>query len=279
MMRVAVSLILLLACGDDSTPPDARVDVGVDSGRDSGAIDARTDSGGRDAELPDSGGADGVLVAVGYGGMRVRSTDQGLTWSDYTQLAADGGDDRDLLRASAYGAGLFVAAGWRLFSSPDGATWTERDNPFDQWVGGLAYGNGIFLGVGGGGYCWRSSDGITWETCTDATDDEGFTHVRSVVFAGGRFHCADADGVLRSTTDGDDWRVDDADFGSPYAGLEAGAVVAVEQSSAALLGGVRYRGGMGGIERATGDTFERVFEIPDGNGVFQFNRMAFSAAP
>ena len=280
MMRVPYLLLScsLLACGDDVPSPDARGgDVGVDarpdaSGFDASSLDARGDA----AEARDTGDGADVLVAVGYGGMRVRSTDQGRTWTDYTQLAADGGDDRDLLRGSAYGAGVFVAVGWRIFSSPDGAVWTERESPHDQWFGGVAFGNGIFLGVGGGGYCGRSSDGITWEACTDATDDDGFTHVRSVVFTGGRFHCTDADGVLRSTADGDAWRVDDADFGSPYAGVEDGEVVVLEQSASALLGGLRFRGTTGGIERAEGGDFERVFDIPDGNGVFQFNQMAFS---
>ena len=218
-----------------------------------------------------------VTIAVGYGGMRVRSLDDGQTWQDYVQLGPSGGDDMDLLRGAAFGAGRFVAVGWRIFSSADGATWEEHDNPTGQWYGAVAWGNEQFLAVGGGGYCARSPDGVAWEECTDATDDGGFTHVRSVLFLDDRFWTADANGVLRSSPDGDAWTVEDDGFGTPWAAVEGGAIVPREETAPAEFATKRLRGGSP-IERAEpgSDAFTPVFDVHDDYGVFQANLFAFA---
>jgi hypothetical protein len=218
-----------------------------------------------------------VLIAVGYGGMRVRSLDDGHTWQDYTQLGDDGGDDMALLRGAAWGQGRFVAAGWRIFSSEDGAQWTEHENPTGQWFGAVAYGNGMFIGVGGGGYCGRSDDGMQWQTCTDATDDDGFTHVRSTLFHDGLFWTADANGVLRSSPDGDAWTFEQ-NIGSAWVGVVDDAIVVVEETAPAELDDMRLRGGGSTILRAEpgSDRFATVFDIPGGNDVFQAYRFAFA---
>ena len=51
-MRLACCLVLLLACGDDSSPPDAAADGAVDSATDSG-VDVGLDAEGEDAQ-PDT---------------------------------------------------------------------------------------------------------------------------------------------------------------------------------------------------------------------------------
>lgn len=51
----------------------------------------------------------------------------------------------------------------------------------------------------------------------------------------------------------------------------------MEQGSPATFGRVRFRDVTGGIECAEDGEFSRVFDVPDGNGGFQFNRTAFSA--
>jgi len=121
---------LALACGDDGgeTPADtesASTDTGSSANTTSAGLDddddddstmAESSSGGGstssdpttgavDSSGTDStGGSDGsdssggeesqrVLLAVGYGGIRVRSLDDGQTWQDYTQLVDSGGDD------------------------------------------------------------------------------------------------------------------------------------------------------------------------------------------
>jgi hypothetical protein len=233
-----------------------------------------TDSTDDTAEPPPG---DPVTIAVGYGGMRVRSLDDGQTWQDYVQLAPSGGDDMELLRGAAFGEGRFVAVGWRILSSPDGAAWTEHDNPTGQWYGAVAHGNDQFLAVGGGGYCARSDDGQAWESCTDATDDGGFTHVRSVLFLDGLFYTADANGVLRSSPDGEQWTVVDAGFGTPWAAIDGGQIVPRDESAPAEFATKRLRGGSP-IQRAEpgSEDFAPVFDVPDGNSVFQAYRFAFA---
>jgi hypothetical protein len=74
-------------------------------------------------------------VAVGYSGRRIRSTDLGLTWTDDQTLENNGGDDPDLFRAVPFGNDVFVAAGWKIFTSPDGKTWQEHtSNAASQWL-------------------------------------------------------------------------------------------------------------------------------------------------
>jgi hypothetical protein len=223
--------------------------------------------------------AEPVVVAVGYGGIRVRSVDRGFTWTDPTELAVGGGDDMNLLRAAAWGNDRFVAAGFRIFSSPDGAQWTEHENPSPQWIGALAFGNGMFLGAGGGGLCARSADGVDWNPCTDVTDDAEFTHVRSVLFFEDRFWAASADGVLRSSPDGDAWAVEDPDFGTPWAGIVANQIAPVEETAPADLLDFRLQGVFAGlIQRAPAksDAFETVFEVPADNRIFQAYRFSFT---
>jgi hypothetical protein len=241
-----------------------------------GDPDGTSDSGSGDTTGEPPPG-EPVTIAVGYGGMRVRSLDDGQTWQDYVQLAPNGGDDMELLRGAAWGEGRFVAVGWRIFSSPDGASWTEHDNPTGQWFGAVAHGNDRFLAAGGGGYCARSDDGQAWEPCTDVTDDGGFTHVRSVLFLDDLFYTADANGVLRSSPDGEQWTTVDAGFGTPWAAIEDGQLVPREESAPAEFVTKRLRGGSP-IERAEpgSERFVPVFDVPDDNSVFQAYRFAFA---
>ncbi len=144
-----------------------------------------------------------VHVAVGYGGLKVRSLDGGLTWSepdldpdvgtpedptcvgDACELLCTGGDDRCLLRDVAFENGLFVAVGWKIFTSEDGRDWQERTLEGQQWMGGVEYGNGRWLAVGGCGMSLFSLDAITWTQGTNASS--GCGHVRELAFGAGVF--------------------------------------------------------------------------------------------
>ena len=126
----------------------------------SSATTGSSSSGAGGAEVDPSG----TFVAVGYGGRRVRSTDDGLTWTDDVSLDPAGGDDLTLLRTIAWGNGLFVAAGWRIMTSPDGVTW--KDTPPDafkqNWIGQMVYGDGAYVGLGGYGSRVTSPDAVAW---------------------------------------------------------------------------------------------------------------------
>jgi hypothetical protein len=118
--------------------------------------------------------ATGVFVAVGYGGRRIRSLDDGKTWIDDQSLEPDGGgDDQELLRTVAFGDGVFLAAGWQTLTSPDAASWGPVTNPHTNWFGALAYANSTWVAVGGYGMRLTSPDGITW---TDHSIDTTASH-------------------------------------------------------------------------------------------------------
>jgi hypothetical protein len=138
-----------------------------------------SDGGSLDADTAPPSGVP-TFVAVGYGGVRVRSLDLGKTWIDSQRLGG-GGDDNFLLRAVAFGDGVFTAVGWQLYTSPDGKTWTMRTKAADQWMGGVRFGAGRFVAAGGYGESMYSTDGITWPQGGARMTDAA----RSVAFGNG----------------------------------------------------------------------------------------------
>lgn len=143
-----------------------------------------------------------TVVAVGYGGMRVASQDQGNTWTKLAQLTRDGGDDRELFRAVAYGKGRWVSAGWRMFTSSDGATWVEGKNPEGcGLMESAAYGHGVFVGACGD-QAFLSDDGLAWRKGGRIGSNIGHTHV---LFGNGTFAASGDSGSSYSSTDGKTW--------------------------------------------------------------------------
>jgi hypothetical protein len=222
-VTVALGCLALGACSRGAAVADAGASDGA------GGVMAVGDAPpqvAQDAEPSDAGQPEDVgtgsgvptFVAVGYGGVRVRSLDLGKTWVDSQRLGG-GGDDKFLLRTIAFGKGLFVALGWQVHTSPDGKTWTMRVKDADQWMGGVEFGNDMFVAAGGYGESTYSMDGITWpkggarmtdaarsvafgngvwvaradsnhwwQTATGQTwTDLGGTHMDDVVFCNGQF--------------------------------------------------------------------------------------------
>ncbi|MEY4514320.1 MAG: hypothetical protein RLZZ450_6442 [Pseudomonadota bacterium] len=201
----------------DAGPPrgqgnDARVidppvlDGGtVTEERDARVVGGGTDSAVPDARVVDTGtppvtGGRSVFVAVGYSGVRLLSTDNGKTWGNKV-TSGGSGDDGNLLRTVTYAKGVFVALGWKIWTSPDAIVWTERNNPGKQWFGGLEYGNSVFVAAGGTGQTIYSSDGIAWMSGKGT----GGEAARSVGFGNGTFMAATDPGNWWSTTNGVDW--------------------------------------------------------------------------
>jgi hypothetical protein len=178
-----------------------------------GAGPATSGSGGQDGGAGNggagTGGASpmGVFVAVGYGGRRLRSTDDGMTWSGDVALEPDGGgDDNDLLRTVVWGPSGFVALGWRSMTSPDGNNWTDHGANIGQWLGGAVYAGGQFVAVGGYGMRAVSPDGVTW---TNHSIDTIATHAGDGIIygdvMGGRFASANDNGQRSYSTDAVTW--------------------------------------------------------------------------
>ncbi len=160
-------------------------------------------AGGGGATPMPSGNA--TFVAVGYAGRRVRSTDLGVTWTD-DQTLGGGGDDVYLLRAVGFGNGVFVAAGYKILTSPNGKDWQEQTNPQNQWLGGLVFQNGSFVAVGGYGYSARSSDGISWTVTGTVGSNQAS---RSLAYGKGMFVAASDTSTPTAdwyqSTNGDSW--------------------------------------------------------------------------
>jgi hypothetical protein len=159
-----------------------------------------------------------------------------------------GGFDSDFyLRGVAYGNGLFVAVGGASTgiaqSSTDGLHWSAKSNYVSgsglvtgtitdtNWIGGVAYGNGVFVAAGYDGYPLVSTDGVHWNvTATKKTPGV----LRSIYFLQDHFFAVGDNGTWGLTVDGSKWdasgtspvgitsivRVGDMMYGIvPYGGL------------------------------------------------------------
>ena len=151
----------------------------------------------------------GVFVAVGSGGRRARSLDDGKTWVDDASLVASGGDDSDLLRTVAWGGGQFIALGYRVMTSPDGKTWHDYGvNAVNQWFGAVLFANGMYVGQGGYGMRATSPDGVTWTDHGIDADTTAAHPADGLVYtsdSGGQFVAVNDNGMRSYSTDGKTW--------------------------------------------------------------------------
>jgi len=119
------------------------------------------DAGGLTEGDPQAGWVP-ALVGVGGAGGRFRSINGGLSWPFEARLAPSGGDDENLLRAVAYGKGIWITGGWQYFTSTDAKTWTKRTHPCGgAVVEGLEVGSRRFIAACGD-TTFSSTDGLAW---------------------------------------------------------------------------------------------------------------------
>jgi hypothetical protein len=204
----ALLLVVLTGCGSEDTSTTASTSTGPGAGGSSSASSgsgAGAGAGGATGSGGSAGGDPGaqVIVAVGYGGRRMRSIDFGTTWTDLIEDDPDGGDDQNLLRDVTWAQGLFVAVGWRIHTSVDGVSWAEHTVNGQQWCGGVAYGNNLFVCVGGCGATLRSTNGIDWQPAANAT--MGCGHLRSLAFGNGVFVATGDGGIVTVSSDAMSW--------------------------------------------------------------------------
>ncbi len=160
----ALALVALAGCGTVFTTPDSGGGSSdVDGGTTTPDGEAPGDDAATDAPLPQG---QRVAVVVGYGTRRARSLD-GMTWTNFVQVTAEGGDDNDLLRGVGWGDGTFIAVGGAAkgitMTSTDGITWSNENRTHDAWLGNVVYLGGVFIAAGGNGIRLRSTDrGVTW---------------------------------------------------------------------------------------------------------------------
>jgi hypothetical protein len=142
----------------------------------------------------------GAWVAAGGNGLRQRSGDDAVTWTNEAPYYAGH------FRGIAAGNGIAVAAGHTYGESPDvglvsvttdaGLSWSEPATGGPQY-GSIAFGAGVFVAAGGDG-CQSSSDGVTWSDCGIGGG------LDRVIFTNGEFFIPDGEGYHHSA-DGSAW--------------------------------------------------------------------------
>jgi hypothetical protein len=186
---------------------------------------------------PADAGLVGVFVAVGYGGRRLRSLDDGMTWVDNQDLEANGGDDKENLRVVVWGDHQFVALGWRVMTSPDGMTWTDLGTtPLGNWIGGATYANSEFVGVGGYGLRDISSNAMSWTSeSIDTVATPAYDGVVWGSVGSGMFVSANDSGARSYSPDGTSWKYTTTLTGTLTTHLAFGASVFVGIGGTAVV--------------------------------------------
>ena len=207
------------------------------------------------------------LVAVGYGGLRLVSRDNGVTWTDRQIFSQGNVDDPDLLRAIAYGNGVWVASGLgHYLRSVDGVEWTETTpvRPDNTCLESIVFGKGKFVGVCGQ-TSYISTDGLTWTKGGDIGDLSGHNVVQ---FNDGKFVATGDSEKTFTSTDGSVW--------TELAGVTFGRVCEGEVRNkedchrAKWFDGVWFRIEWAGkIMRSTnGTSFTQVYSDADTNSLY-----------
>ncbi len=168
----------------------------------------------------------GTTLVFGGGGVQGRTsvTTDGAGWSDVI-TESNGpqfeGHSRNLIRGVGHGGGVFVAVGGLdnayVVTTCDGEHYRqdvlgtnvegEVPEPYRDFLSAVAYKNGVFAAVGGGGKKLVSKDhGLTWQA---AGGGEG-GHLRAVAAGNGLFvatgHLWDGDQAMTTTSaDGETW--------------------------------------------------------------------------
>lgn len=109
----------------------------------------------------------------------------------------------DWLEGVASSDSLVVAVGdnGAVHTSPDGASWTRRPQPFATWLRGVAHGNGTWVAVGEDGFAASSSDGIQWQMRNSGTAED----LNRVAWIDDRFVAVGDNGRIQHSTRGITW--------------------------------------------------------------------------
>lgn len=140
-------------------------------------------------------GADRFVAA---GGRWIVASWDGLNWSSEAVLP-EASEVNDLTFAN----GVFLAVGdaGKIWTSPDGAVWTERTSGVGERLVSVAFNAGEFLAVGDKSTILASTDAANWTLRANPTSSEltGVVHGHAGYVATGQ------DGLILRSTDGVAW--------------------------------------------------------------------------
>ncbi len=232
---LAVGLVATSACdgggGTANTDTDAassgaQASGTTGSGESSGRSSVSTTSG-TSTDNPDntSSGADSttqtpsdgvpMFVALGQGGRRLVSCDDGQSWG--TEQVVEVNDDDHgpySSRDVAWGEGAFLLGmGWgnpaRISASADGIDWQETFPPPDyiesRGLSGIAFGAGRFVAVVGSD-SWTSDDlGQSWSQDGQLPTNGNIRVVTHSSFGDGLYYAVADGGLIYQSPDGASW--------------------------------------------------------------------------
>jgi len=113
-----------------------------------------------------------------------------------------------------FGNGAFVASDGLLENSANGVQWQSLGGSF-AYIEDVAFGNGLFVGVGGGGggsgpgLIVTSTDGMAWQF----PDSESPEFLQAVVYGNGQWIAFGPSGTVATSPDGTNWSA--SIFGGP----------------------------------------------------------------
>ncbi|HAB19804.1 MAG TPA: hypothetical protein PLX89_14635 [Verrucomicrobiota bacterium] len=138
----------------------------------------------------------GAFLALDGNGQIRRSPD-GLDWSQQSAV-------EPYPRRVAFVNGRFLIADGYVSSSSDGLTWDR------VWVNpgprAVAYGNGVYIGVGYGGRVFQSANGQDWHGVADVPLSGD---LNSVIYSGTQFVAIGDTGSIITSADGNHWIAQD----------------------------------------------------------------------
>ena len=107
------------------------------------------------------------------------------------------------LNAVAYGNNVFVAVGGNgtIITSPDGVTWTLRSSGTINDLYGITYNNNTFIAVGQAGAVVTSSDGIHWIVRTSGTVND----LKGITYGNNNFVAVGNSGTILASSNGQAW--------------------------------------------------------------------------
>ena len=153
----------------------------------------------------------GAHVAVGnFGGNNIlAATRDGATWTS----ASKEGQYKNFIRGLSFGNGGFLAIGGDpgavgssapfVVQSTDGVTWGDYVNISGRHIlRRLAWGNGLFVGVGDRGRRSVSKDGKLW---SDSAEAKAVDTLVDVTFGAGKFVGVGLHGLRMASEDGLKW--------------------------------------------------------------------------